>query len=173
MAVALGKIFIGKRYSGGWLLPPNPQRFTVSKGGISMNANIATFLPEALLIDVPEVDEQHANLFASLAHLKDRCIELNCLPPDDAAQLLEALTVHCATEESLAKHAGLDFAVHAKKHSEMLKGIGKTVNEVQQGRMDVFSLIRYIEYWFERHITEEDKPLGLSLKNVSRSGAGR
>lgn len=138
-----------------------------------MNANIAIFLPEALFIDVPEVDEQHATLFASLARLKDRCVELNCLPADDAAELIEALTVHCATEESLAIQAGLDFTIHAHKHLEMLKGIVKTVNEVQEGRMDVFSLIRYVEYWFERHIMEEDKGLGLRLQMTLHGGAGQ
>lgn len=132
-----------------------------------MNADTAIYLPEALVINVPEIDEQHAGLFAGLAHLKDRCVESNCLPPDDAVKLLESLRIHCATEEALAEQARLEFAAHAAKHQQMLKGIAKTIDEVLEGRMDAFSLIRYLEYWFERHIREEDLGLGLSLQKAA------
>lgn len=132
-----------------------------------MNADTAAYLPEALVINVPEIDEQHAGLFAGLAQLKDRCIESNCLPPDDAEKLLAALRIHCATEEAMADQAGLEFAAHAAKHQHMLKGIAKTLDEVLEGRMDAFSLIRYLEYWFERHIREEDSGFGLGLHQAA------
>lgn len=147
-----------------------------------MNADHAVFLPDALVINVPEVDEQHAGLFASLARLKDRCVESNCLPAEDAARLLEILRVHCATEEALAREAGLEFSMHAAKHQQMLKGIAKTLDEVREGHTDAFSLIRYLEYWFERHIREEDIGFGLRLRDssapvarqpLSQSGAAR
>lgn len=138
-----------------------------------MNADHAVFLPDALLINVPEVDEQHAGLFANLAHLKDRCVELNCLPAEDAAKLLEILRVHCATEEALAREAGLEFSVHAAKHQQMLKGIAKTIEEVHEGHTDAFSLIRYLEYWFERHIREEDIGFGQCLQDSGAPMAER
>ena len=131
-----------------------------------MNNQIAVFLPDSLVINVPEIDEQHAGLFARLSNLKALCIEANCLPSDQAEALLDALRIHCATEEALALQAGLDFAVHASKHQVMLKGIEKTLEQVRQERMDVYSLIRYIEYWFERHIREEDIDLGLELQRT-------
>lgn len=129
-----------------------------------MNAENANFLPVELMIEVPEVDDQHAELFARLAHLKDLCIEQNCLPVKEADELFEALCVHCDTEERLANEAGIDFSMHAFKHQKMLRGIYRTLQEVRDGRMDVFSLIRFIEYWFERHIIEDDKPLGMQLQ---------
>lgn len=132
-----------------------------------MNADTAVFLPVALIINVPEVDEQHAGLFARLARLKHRCIETNCLPSDDAISLLESLRIHCATEERLANLASLDFTTHAKKHQLMLKGIEKTLHDVRNEKTDIFSLIKYIEYWFERHIIEEDKELGRNLQKAS------
>lgn len=137
-----------------------------------MNADTAVFLPDALIINVPEVDEQHAGLFARLAHLKHRCIETNCLPGEDAIGLLESLRIHCATEERLANQANVDFTAHAKKHQQMLKGIEKTLHDVRNGKTDIFSLIRYIEYWFERHINEEDKELGRHLQKALGSVAG-
>ena len=131
-----------------------------------MNDQVAVFLPASLLLNVPEIDDQHAELFARLSSLKSLCIEANCLPTDQAEALLEALRIHCATEEGLALEAGLDFAVHASKHQVMLKGIAKTLDQVRQERMDIYSLIRYIEYWFERHIREEDMVLGQELRRM-------
>lgn len=138
-----------------------------------MKADHAIFLPDALLINVPEIDEQHAGLFASLAQLKDRCIESNCLPAEDAAKLLEILRAHCATEEALAREAGLEFSSHTAKHQQMLKGIAKTLDEVSEGHTDAFSLIRYLEYWFERHIREEDIGFGRSLQDSGAPMAAR
>lgn len=129
-----------------------------------MDAEVANYLPDALMVNVPAIDQQHAELFARLAHLKTVCIEANCLPSTEADALIEALNVHYATEESFAKQASLDFSIHAEKHSRMLNGIVKTLNQARDGHMDIFSLIRYVEYWFERHITEEDKHLGQQLQ---------
>ena len=134
-----------------------------------MNSETAVFLPDLLVVDVVEIDEQHAELFARLAQLKDACIEFNCLPAAEADALLQSLSIHCDTEEKLAVMAGLDFTNHAIKHQKMLKGIAHTLDEVRAGRTDVFSLIRFIEYWFERHILEEDKALGKHLHEASSS----
>lgn len=135
-----------------------------------MNAENANFLPVELMIEVDEVDDQHAELFARLAHLKDLCIEKNGLPVKEADELFAALCLHCDTEERLANEAGIDFAMHAFKHQKMLRGIYRTLQEVREERMDVFSLIRFIEYWFERHIIEDDKPLGVQLQSEATQG---
>lgn len=132
-----------------------------------MNTETAFFLPDLLVVDVEEIDEQHAELFAHLAQLKDLCIESNCLPAAEADALLQSLSIHCDTEEKLAVAAGLDFTNHSIKHQKMLKGISHTLDEVRAGRTDVFSLIRFIEYWFERHIIDEDKALGVHLNESS------
>lgn len=135
-----------------------------------MNAENAIYLPIELLIDVPEIDDQHAELFARLEQLKVHCIDMNCMPLDEADALFTALSIHCETEEHFAKKAEIDFSTHAFKHQKMLRGIYRTLQEVRDGRMDVFSLIRFIEYWFERHIIDEDKPLGVLLQASTSHG---
>ena len=132
-----------------------------------MNRETETFLPCALIVNIPEIDDQHADLFARLSKLKDICIEANTLPAGEAESILETLRVHCATEERLAKESGLVFTEHAKKHKDMLTAITKAIKEVQEGKTDVFSVLRYVEYWFERHITEEDQNLARNLQQVS------
>jgi hemerythrin len=81
-----------------------------------VNRETETFLPCALIVNIPEIDDQHAELFARLSKLKDICIEANTLPSGEAESILEILRVHCATEERLAKESGLVFTEHAKKH---------------------------------------------------------
>ena len=132
-----------------------------------MNAETAVFLPSALIVNVQAIDDQHADLFSNLAALKMLCIERNELPVAESDALLAALRTHCATEEKLANDAGLDFSDHSQKHKKMLTAIAKAIIEVREGRMDVFSVLRYVEYWFERHIREEDLNLGRNLQQVS------
>jgi hemerythrin len=129
-----------------------------------MNTGFSSHLPRSLIIDVPEIDRQHDELFSELATLKSMSIEQNSLPLERAEALFDLLVEHCATEERLALDAGLDFRVHREKHARMLKGIRKMLNEVEHEMLDVFTLIRYIDYWFERHISEEDKGLGVALQ---------
>lgn len=132
-----------------------------------MNRETETFLPSALIVNITEMDDQHAELFSRLSKLKDICIEANALPAGEAESLLELLRVHCATEERMAKESGLVFTEHARKHKNMLAAITKAIKEVQEGKIDVFSVLRYVEYWFERHITEEDLNLARNLQQFS------
>lgn len=129
-----------------------------------MKGETAAFLPESLFVDVEQLDEQHAGLFSRLAGLKMLCIETNEFPAEESAALLQALREHCATEERLAGESGLDFAAHAGKHAKMLAAIDKAVQEIHEHKIDVFSVLRYIEYWFERHIAEEDRNLARKLR---------
>lgn len=125
-----------------------------------MNDGAHSFLPGPLLIGVAEVDAQHDALFRHLIVLKGLCLRDGFLPIEETDGLLAALQEHYATEERLADEAGLDFAAHAQAHREMLELVGKALHEVAEGRGDVFGTLRYVEYWFERHITQDDMCLG-------------
>lgn len=121
-----------------------------------MVSDTAYFLPDSLILAVPEIDDQHRELFAKLAEIKAICIEENCLPEASAEALLDFLQVHFATEERLAKAAGFDFSKHAAKHEIMISAIRQGIAKVKIGKKDVFGLLKFVEYWFERHIAEED-----------------
>lgn len=132
-----------------------------------MDTVSSSFLPDALVIGIPQIDEQHAGLFRRLVALKIACIEANDLSSDEADGLLDALREHCATEERLASEAGLDFASHTATHRKMLGEIARTLAHVRAGKTDAFSIIKYLGYWFERHIREEDKVFGRNLQRAS------
>lgn len=125
-----------------------------------------TFLPDTLVVDIEKIDDQHAALFARLNNLKMHCVGVHDLPLGELDELMLSLRVHCATEEQLADEAGLDFDRHARKHEKMLAAIAKAIAEVGEHNSEIFNMIRYIEYWFERHIREEDRDFGLSLRQA-------
>jgi hemerythrin-like metal-binding protein len=132
-----------------------------------MDSDCMTFLPEALTLCIEEIDDQHGNLFALLAEIKANCLVSNELPHERATRLIEFLREHFCTEEKLAADAGYDFSEHACKHVKMVSAIEKGLSEVEAGMQDVFSLLRYVEYWFERHIAEEDRPLSIFLHQTA------
>lgn len=131
-----------------------------------MEPEISAFLPDTLLIGVPEIDLQHADVFARVFNLKERSIESNKFPAADAEALINALRVHFETEERLASETNFYFSAHADGHHEMLNRVVTAINNVRDGKMDAFSLIRYLDYWFERHIHQEDIALGNHLNEI-------
>lgn len=126
----------------------------------AMNKFQSRLLPAELITGLPEIDAQHEALFGRLAFLKDLCLRTRHLPLSEAEALLHDLREHYATETRLAEAAGMDFSEHARQHEVMLLAVTKTLKEVVEGRANVFGLIRYLDYWFERHIAEEDILLG-------------
>lgn len=121
------------------------------------NPSVPRYLPTELVLGVPELDEQHEALFARLVFLKQLCLKGTGLPAAEAESLLKALRDHYDTEQRLAEELKQDFSSHARQHEVMLLAVSKTLKEVVEGRANVFPLLRYLDYWFERHIIEEDR----------------
>lgn len=120
-------------------------------------------LPELLVLGIPRVDLQHDGIFCRIENLKFRCIESNSLPRPVVEELLAYLGEHFRTEEELSATAGLDFAEHAEKHRQTLATLSAWAGRVLNGEQDIFSFLRYLEVWFERHIREEDQPFADAL----------
>lgn len=137
-----------------------------------MDRTKAAFLPLGLAVDVTVIDEQHAELFALLADLKRVCLERNEVPAAELDALINFLHDHFETEERLAREAAMNFSSHARKHQTVLKGIQRIADHVRNGEADVYSLIKYIEYWFEKHIVDEDKALAYNIQQSSFTAFG-
>lgn len=129
-----------------------------------MESNLTGLLPEALLIDIPEIDVQHEEIFRRIEALKATSFGSGPVSLDEFGSLLDYLKWHFASEERLASQLGVDFADHARVHRENMHTLQKAFSEVGAGTLDVHSFLRYTEYWFERHIAEEDKPFAASLR---------
>lgn len=120
-------------------------------------------LPEALLVDLPEIDAQYEEIFARIERLKTACFESDTVPFEECEALLALLAHHFATEERIAACAELEFSKHTKTHRDTLQILSKALDEVHKGGRNVHSFLRYVEFWFERHITQDDKPFAASL----------
>lgn len=114
-------------------------------------------LPEQLVVDLPEIDAQHEEIFCRIESLKAACFESGHVPVAEFQALLDYFTMHFATEERLADEAGLDFVDHARIHEDTLRLLRRALTEVIRGGRDAHSFLRYCEYWFERHISEDDR----------------
>lgn len=128
------------------------------------------YLPSALRIGIAQLDAQHDALFARLVGLKGQCLRDGVLALAEAEALLAALREHYASEELVADEIGIDFAEHARDHSDMLQQVDKLLHDVVDRRASVFAALRYIEYWFERHILQDDMLLAAAS---ARAGAER
>ena len=124
-----------------------------------MNEDTLRFLPVSLHIGIEEIDLQHAELFGHLVRLKRLCLNINRLPANEADALLARLRRHFATEAHYAAEAGVDFAAHTVRHQTMLEQVSKALKGASAANADVFGVLRYVEYWFERHIAHEDQEL--------------
>jgi len=133
--------------------------------------NLAGLLPEALLIDLPEIDAQHEEIFRRIESLKATCFGSGPVSFAEFESLLDYLKYHFASEERIANAVGLDFAGHATAHRDNLQALQKAFAGVRNGARDVHSFLRYAEYWFERHIAVEDRPFAASVRNC-RAGFG-
>ncbi|MCB1941148.1 MAG: hemerythrin family protein [Candidatus Accumulibacter sp.] len=127
-------------------------------------SKLTGLLPEALLIDLPEIDVQHEEIFRRVETLKKSSFGSGPLSLDAFDSLLDYLQWHFASEERLALQCGVDFTDHARVHEDNLHTLRKALDAVRHGSSDVHSFLRYTEYWFERHISEEDKPFAAGLR---------
>ena len=122
-----------------------------------MEIDLSPFLPEALLVDLPEIDAQHEEVFTRIESLKAGCFENTYVDIAEFQGLIDYFALHFATEERLADEAGVDFTAHAKIHRDTLGLLRKALDDVRNGGHDAHSFLRYAEFWFERHIREDDK----------------
>lgn len=136
-----------------------------------MNEDTLRFLPVALHIGIEEIDAQHADLFGHLVRLKRLCLNINRLPANEADALIARLRKHFATEAHYAAEAGVDFTAHTIRHQTMLEQVTKALKGASAANTDVFGVLRYVEYWFERHIAHEDQELAdkLALRPTGHS----
>lgn len=124
-------------------------------------------LPELLILGIPEVDAQHEDIFYRIENLKFLCLEQNELPQAVVVDLLDYLREHFETEERIALATGIEFSEHAKMHGQTLTTLTGWATVVFTGQRDVFSFLRYLEVWFERHIRDEDQPFAAQLLDIN------
>ena len=128
-----------------------------------MSARQYSMLPQNLRVNIPEIDVEHNELFAFLEGFKEYCFERSPIPQEKRNALYGLLVNHFKTEERLAISASIDFSGHEDAHEKMLETVSQALGQMASNNSDLYSLIRYIGYWFEIHILRYDLILANDL----------
>lgn len=126
-------------------------------------------LPQNLLTNISVVDSEHNELFVFLEGFKEYCFGAQDIPQSKRDTLYQMLVSHFETESQLAHAAGVDFSYHETAHLKVLDVVSKTLNQMSSNNSDLYSLIRYIGYWFEQHILDFDLRFALNVTQSSHS----
>ena len=124
-------------------------------------------LSDEYFVDYCEIDKQHTEIYALLAVLSVEYMDRGELPVAGFQHLLQLIKQHFAAEEELAAQAAIPFAEHTKVHHDNLQQMRDSFDIVQNGLSDPIAFIRYVDFWFLRHIVQFDKPFALSLKETA------
>lgn len=126
-------------------------------------------LPVELMTEHAVLDAEHDAIFCRIELLKESALASAVVPHAELLSLADSFAAHFASEEGLAREAGIDFSAHLREHAQALRLLGKARDDLQGGRFDLRTFLRYLEYWFEQHIKKFDKPFGKRLSTASPS----
>lgn len=125
-----------------------------------------TYLATNEVLQVPQMDAEHNELFERLENLKAQSLGSTEVLEQEAEALRSCLIQHFQTEQRLAEDAGIDFTAHAQLHQKMFDVVTLSLKQIYQGQGDVFAMIKYIHVWFERHIQETDARFAAELRGL-------
>ena len=132
-----------------------------------MDSTLRGLLPDEMLTDHLDMDIQHEEIFSRIEYLRNVGEEEDERLVEPLSALLAYLGAHFLMEEQLATEAGLEFSMHKQQHARNLHLLNKALGEVAQGSMAPSLFLRYIDYWFEHHINEFDRPFAQRLQTRS------
>lgn len=124
---------------------------------------------ESLSVGVPEIDEQHQELFRRLNQLLEACNQGKGKESvRELVNFLQAYVVeHFATEERLQKqHAFPGYAEHRAKHAEFIRTAGElkfTLEEQGPTLPFIIAVNKTVVDWLAQHISKMDKEFGRFL----------
>ncbi len=136
---------------------------------------MGTMWNDFLVVDIPEMDEQHRGLFAMIGDLDDMLPTLKSDPGNIIAKgktralvdaLIDFLNVHFEDEEALMRDSGFPlFDEHRGDHMRIMSKIHDHINRMDGVSYEsTSSLHRYLCHWLANHIAREDKKYAQHVK---------
>ena len=138
-----------------------------------MTSNPSASLSAEYLVGHSMIDQQHAEIHSLLSSVRGEYQKTGKLHTQRVQRLLVLIGQHFATEEQLAKKAALPFAEHAKVHNDNLQQMRDSFDLVAEGLSDTNAFLRYVDFWFMRHILQFDKPFAAELNAHSSARGAR
>jgi hemerythrin len=124
---------------------------------------------QELLTGNRQIDEQHKRIFQILENLIDAIARDT--GREEVGRVLATLSIfvvaHFRMEEALMAESGFQgLPAHREAHGAVRAKVEAMVDSFHRGSLDPGDLVRFVEWWLEEHIHEEDQPLAAFL--VSR-----
>jgi hemerythrin len=124
---------------------------------------------ESLSVGVPEIDQQHQELFRRLNQLLEACNQGKGKESvRELVNFLQAYVVeHFAAEEKLQKQHGFPgYAEHRAKHADFVRAAGElkfTLEEQGPTLPFIIAVNKTVVDWLVQHIGKMDKEFGRFL----------
>ena len=122
---------------------------------------------------VPEIDDEHKEIFAALAALQGALDNEAASPeiPKLIENLVECADGHFAHEERLMRAARYEsFRWHKEQHDNARKRVGQFAARIERGDAKAGGeLTGYLSSWLNFHTRLADKMLGAFLRNQRRA----
>ncbi|WP_319541083.1 bacteriohemerythrin [uncultured Pseudodesulfovibrio sp.] len=123
------------------------------------------------MIDVPEIDNQHNQLFEILNMMHAATVE----GQEQAAiikifdDLISYTVDHFDTEEQyMMKHEYSGYAGHKKEHDELTAQAVELQNQFKDGSATVtFELLDFLNEWLNNHTMGTDQDMGKFLRDMA------
>ena len=129
-------------------------------------------LPRELFTGVANLDQQHADLFATIQRIKAKLIENRGRYPNDTLEftaLRQAMAVHFAWEEAAASECNIPFESHAREHQRLLAMMDRELQTLEGGSTNLPALLVVFDRSFEMHVSRHDQTFGNKLRHCRES----
>ena len=118
---------------------------------------------EKFSIGVKQIDDQHRQLFELINNMYDKIKRdaEHSAPIEALDALLDYTNYHFKEEEIfMVKNDYVQYEQHKRVHDSLTKQVIEYKNKFSQGKGDTGEFVRFLFYWFTRHIMDQDKKIG-------------
>lgn len=125
------------------------------------------------LIHIPELDQEHKELFLSADELHRGLLEGEspdrCRPA--LKNILKHASDHFSHEEDMMRAAHYSsFAWHKRQHDTARARVATLARRIRRGDRDaVLDLLQFLAPWLKDHISVADKMMAACLRNEQRA----
>lgn len=125
---------------------------------------------DAYLCGWPSIDEQH-RYFVHLINDLDGLVKAQ-VAPEHCADVLNEIYYyayfHFLSEENLMKRSRYKYLERQQReHQELLKVLTLKMKAFSSGKEHLDNVLTFLFGWFVSHTVEEDKPLGVWLRQAA------
>ncbi len=124
---------------------------------------------DSYLIHIPELDQEHQELFRSADSLH-RSIQAGAIAMPYLEEILEHVSGHFTHEERIMRAARYpSLAWHKRQHDVARTKSAALARKARRGDLEAASdLLHFLSPWLKDHISVADKMMAASLRNYQR-----